>query len=114
MNTVKLVSSVHKGLRYTSTNKSTSLIKLLGILYYFIQFVCHTSHPISENPCNNFFLILADFGDLSEKLKVTCIYELNEIVQYAKEKNYPVSWSFKMSMSSGGSGKINNRSIVFP
>jgi hypothetical protein len=27
--------------------------------------------------------IIADFGDLSEKLKVTCIYEWNEIVQYA-------------------------------
>jgi hypothetical protein len=25
--------------------------------------------PNSENPCNNFFSILADFGDLSEKLK---------------------------------------------
>jgi hypothetical protein len=42
------------------------------ILYYFVQFLCHVSHPISENPCNNFFSILADFGDLSEKLKVTC------------------------------------------
>jgi hypothetical protein len=35
------------------------------ILYYFVQFVCHTSHP-----------------DLSEKLLITCIYELNEMVQY--------------------------------
>jgi hypothetical protein len=25
------------------------------LLYYFVQFLCHASHPISENPCNNFF-----------------------------------------------------------
>jgi hypothetical protein len=42
------------------------------LLYYFIQFVCHASHPISENPCNNFFSVLTDFGDLSENSKVTC------------------------------------------
>jgi hypothetical protein len=51
------------------------------ILYYFVQFMCHRSHLISENPCNNFFSILADFGNLLEKFKVTCIYKLNEIVQ---------------------------------
>jgi hypothetical protein len=52
------------------------------LLYHFIQFACHASHPISENPCNNFFSILADFGDFSEKLKSHVIRELNEMVQY--------------------------------
>jgi hypothetical protein len=52
------------------------------VLYYFVQFVCHASHPISRDPGNNFLSILAEFGDLSEKLLITCIYELNEMVQY--------------------------------
>jgi hypothetical protein len=60
-------------------------VLLLKVLYYFVQFVCHASHPISENPCNNFFSFFADFGDLSEKLKVTCIYGLNEMVQYGAQ-----------------------------
>jgi hypothetical protein len=51
------------------------------VLYYFVQFVCHASHPISGDPSNNFLSILAEFGGLSEKLLITCIYELNEMVQ---------------------------------
>ncbi|KAJ7648369.1 hypothetical protein DFH06DRAFT_1424005 [Mycena polygramma] len=41
------------------------------------------SQPFSGDPASNFLSILAEFGDLSEKLKVTCIFELTEIVQYA-------------------------------
>jgi hypothetical protein len=37
-----------------------------AVLYHFVQFVCHASHPISGNPRNNFFSILAEFGDLSD------------------------------------------------
>jgi hypothetical protein len=52
-----------------------------SLLYHFVQFACHASHPISENPCNNFFPILGDFGDFSEKLKSHVLRELNEMVQ---------------------------------
>ncbi|KAJ7328498.1 hypothetical protein DFH08DRAFT_815995 [Mycena albidolilacea] len=38
---------------------------------------------IRFNGSNIRAVLIADFGDLSEKLKVTCIFELNEIVQYA-------------------------------
>jgi hypothetical protein len=58
------------------------IIEATQVLYYFVQFVCHSSHPISGDPGNNFLSILAEFGDLSEKLLITCIYELNEMVQY--------------------------------
>jgi hypothetical protein len=59
----------------------------LSILWYFVQFVSHVSHPILGNPCNNFFLILADFGDLLEKLKSHVPYKLNEILQYRTYAN---------------------------
>jgi hypothetical protein len=55
----------------------------LAVLWYFIQFINHVSHMIFGNPCNNFFSILADFGDLSEKLKSHVSYKLNEILQYS-------------------------------
>src|ERR1700761_6561673 len=32
-----------------------------ALLYNFVQFVCHRSHPISEDPCNNFFSIYRIF-----------------------------------------------------
>jgi hypothetical protein len=48
--------------------KNKAVRQIVGtILYYFVQFICHASHLISENPCDNFFSILAEFGDLSEK-----------------------------------------------
>ncbi|KAJ7733624.1 hypothetical protein B0H16DRAFT_1467966 [Mycena metata] len=45
------------------------------------------SHPFSGDPANNFLSILADFGDLSEKLFDRIICELNEIVQYQLRSN---------------------------
>jgi hypothetical protein len=68
----QLCRSLGRGSRYQLS---------IELLYHFIQFACHASHPISENPCNNFFSILADFGDFSEKLKSYVIRELNEMVQ---------------------------------
>jgi monomeric isocitrate dehydrogenase len=40
------------------------------------------SHLIFGNSCNIFFSILADFGDLSEKLKSHVPYKLSEMLQY--------------------------------
>ena len=52
------------------------------LLYHFIQFERHASHPIFIDPANNFFSIYGDFGDLSEKQKSHVLFELNEMVQY--------------------------------
>ena len=38
-----------------------------GLLYNFNQFVSHASQPILADNGNNFFSILAGFGDLSDK-----------------------------------------------
>ena len=51
------------------------------LLYHFIQFERHASHPIFVDPANNFFSIYGDFGDLSENQKSHVLFELNEMVQ---------------------------------
>jgi hypothetical protein len=63
------------------------LIYLRQTLYFFVQFICHVSHPISGDPGNNFLSILVEFGDLLEKLLITCIYKLNGMVQYTIYEN---------------------------
>ena len=54
------------------------------VLYHFIQFERHASHPIFVDPANNFFSIYGDFGDLSENQKSHVLFELNEMVQYGE------------------------------
>ena len=45
----------------------SSQLEETGLLYNFNQFVSHASQPILADNGNNFFSILAGFGDLSDK-----------------------------------------------
>ena len=61
---------------------------VLKLLYYFVQFVRHASHPIFSDPGFNFFSIFQIFWDFSKVKKFMILYELNEIVQYDMPRQY--------------------------